>query len=477
MNELMTIASGRPFGRRHHTSGGWYDHRENLLWLGEARHNSSIVLHELIHFFEHCATPYGLLRDELQLRKQICTTEFLKQFDGTVFVPVYQWAHQFRKQRSGQPLSSNHRHFDNLISNFVSPWGNCAFLENVLDGCDDSVVRSANTDTTFDVLDRCELDLATSLNISTSAVSASPRASQTQSSCCPTVSIEDDGVTHHFPFGGLHLSEGIAQMLEGFGGRGTSGLALAYRAVPLIGIVCFSKAHPDLLETSGSRIGITCLALADLALFTPIGAVYGRLRSNESTWEDMHPGHRFLRALHVVAESDLWIETLDDAMNLDDELCKRFAWPAPIEFLRMGAGLESPHLVVQRHRAACIIRLAEFAAFYDKARITDQDGPIPAFFSRFMPMTFHPEYGTLCGVPDDPEGMTNPIVQIRDSYYARLAFNVMFSQSWNDSLPPHVRFDLYFENIHNTLGLEKLIEEFHPWARRSRFCPLETPVN
>ncbi|MCS5692623.1 hypothetical protein NZK33_11585, partial [Cyanobium sp. FGCU-6] len=121
--------------------------------------------------------------------------------------------------------------------------------------------------------------------------------------------------------------------------------------------------RPNLPDWSSmiSTIYATFLPLSELALFTPVGHIYGCLRTANNSWSDIHPGYRFVKAVNCLNTSD-WIESMDpdQCKLLQIRICNRLGWSMPDQFLQIGASLHleqdsSRYLV--RHKYACTERL------------------------------------------------------------------------------------------------------------------------
>ena len=262
----------------------------------------------------------------------------------------------------------------------------------------------------------------------------------------------------------------IAQVQEGLGAcMGCKDewkyLALAFKIIECIGPAHFSQMQ--------RHAKVTSLTLGDLALFTPIGSFYGRLRPEGSVWEDLHPGHRFERALAVVAEGDHWVSDFRDSEQLANVVSDKLGWPRPRAFLELGAA--NGHEAARRHREACQIRLADYMAFYDLARLGEEASPIGSFFGKHMPLTIHPKFGAVCCYPD---GHTEPVVaieQIRDYFVSRLSRRVMqFGYDPQERiLPAELDLGTYMANVTSEHELAELYAEGHPWASPDRFVSLD----
>ncbi len=91
----------------------------------------------------------------------------------------------------------------------------------------------------------------------------------------------------------------------------------------------------------------TCMSIAELSLYTPIGSIYRRLRSVECRWHDVHPGSRFLQCLVAVKEIGV-IEDFGQSDQLQSDLCDFFGWPKPMEFRKIAESIQDDLFATHR---------------------------------------------------------------------------------------------------------------------------------
>lgn len=86
-----------------------------------------------------------------------------------------------------------------------------------------------------------------------------------------------------------------------------------------------------------NELTVSFLTLCDLALFCPLGRVCGSLRPENTKWEDVHPGFRFLQAVDCFAKNERWIDSFEDAGSLSESISSRLGWQPSRKFF--GAGI------------------------------------------------------------------------------------------------------------------------------------------
>lgn len=207
------------------------------------------------------------------------------------------------------------------------------------------------------------------------------------------------------------------------------------------------------------------LTIADLALFTPIGAVYHQVRSAECSWSSVHPGWRFCKALELVAAEDWWTTGLYAAEDLDDRICDRLGWPHPRQMLEFGAKLSGPTL--ERHRRACEIRLADFMAFYRRDRIFDYEMPVGKFLTDHMPTVYYPGTGTVCNVRVGSNA--EAFEQLKRCILVRRYVEAMLRPIQKSVLPPGCQFELYFADVWTESDIVEVMARESPWLDPARF--------
>jgi hypothetical protein len=267
---------------------------------------------------------------------------------------------------------------------------------------------------------------------------------------------------------GLHVSESMAQLQEGILPGEFDKLGVEYTTLPLITAIRWNEQRGAIRALDMLQIANTCLALADLALFSPIGAVYGILRTPDQSWLDLHPGFRFVRALNAVCELDAWLTDLEETEELANRVCDHLGWIRPSCFLKVGADLNFDQFMA--HRDACRIRLGNFSAFL-LLRRNGGGAWIPDFLDNHMPITAHPNQGVVCPLPNNEPHAA--VARLRDCCLARLCWKAMGSSDpiavaglFPEDFPYTRHFDEPYDNPTNFYAL---FVQKRPWAAIERF--------
>jgi hypothetical protein len=434
-----------------------FDPCANLLLLAGARETKGIAVHELTHFVEHCSTPYGLFQDQTHEQTLKLTLEFLREHDGPVYTPIHQWVRQFLADPTRCPGVEDAARFEKLVDAIIKPWSKHMHLWQVLEGRDYTNVRRASVSELVRLLPELEGETP----------GATPVA-EFQDEACPLIQCE--GTKGEFmPVGAWHISECIAQILEGFAGITAENTPPEYFVLLLLG-VGFLKATEAHFGRNDRRLELTLLALADLSLFTPIGPTYGELRASDYDWAAVHPGWRFCRALELVAKEDWWVISLFEGEILQDRVCERLGWPSPRRFLEIGSRLPAP--TAARHRDACQIRLDDRMAFYRVDRMVESESTVAEFIAEHLPMVHYPGIGTIFNVPPQDKENDVALQQLKNCYFARRYADAMQESTGPRVLPQDCQFELYFTNIRDEEDFAQLIAQNSPWLDGSRLIPL-----
>lgn len=464
---LPPLSDGDPFTRSSPWEISAYRPSLNLLALAPERDKPLPTVHELSHFFEHCSTPFGFFRDEMHLRQLLLFQEFLKCLPGTVPVPVYTWASQALDDAGLVPQGITVTEFCDLVEKYIRPWSICTRLLQVLDGSRAEKIRSALAIHEADYVAESESPFPFSQERESYPPPPRLNHSDATLTACPSCTWVDDQ-TVAFGSGAEHVSEAIAQVQEGLEACLGCKDEWKYLALPLMVI---ERIGPERYSHMQRHAYVTTLTIGDLALCTPIGRYYGRLRPSGAVWEDIHPGHRFQRALAAIADDDHWICNFADAEPLANAICDKFGWTRPRSFFELGASNDHPRAV--RHKDACRLRLANYMVFYELSQLANEGSVLGSFFERHMPITLYPGRGAVCCYPD---GHTEPVVaieQIRDLYVSGLCRRVMLDGLAHDTpiFPRTLNLGYYIENIATEHEFASVYAEGHPWARLERFLP------
>jgi len=469
--ELADVALGDPFVRKSAGRGGWYSYRDNVLWIEGQEVQPRLVGHEFTHFLQHCSTPYGFFLDELNMRQMNLSTSLLSELSGTCLTPVYRWA---RETLAGGARSSFSTGLSaELVSAFVKPWSQRVQLEQVFEGRDCVSVRETDQASAVRLTEALEgtndgvgdLDVPFGNGVKADKGRALPVVEGTsfQGSVvegCPKVTWWDGGSR---PVGAWHVAETFAQLGEGFTGEDVDRLGQEYLTLFPLAIMAYGTERLDDRDATWKPVAPTCMVLADLALFTPVGAVYKRLRPPGSTWGDIHPGYRFLAALEVVKSIGGWVGELTEGEHLAAEICSRVGWPPPAAFLELGASLRSERFA--RHRDACRLRQSDLYCFY-RSSSYKEGSRCGEFLEKHFPIVRHPAHAQTIVWPD------NPTPVIRDCFLARLCWYVMGGNTPLHRellLPDDIWYDQLYDNVSTRDEMIDLVLAKRPWASFERF--------
>jgi hypothetical protein len=330
---------------------------------------ANVTAHEFCHYWMHVGTPYGFVLDELADLQVAAASLYCARIHSSeqrIPIPAVEVAWAFQEDR----LDVNRfAEFHELSVELTIPWTHDALLEQWLEGTDHGAVRASRLPKLLRWLIDFEARSAAA-HPDQGLFSAPPgERSEYQSQFVltwaefaekakvppfPTIGPEH-GVKR--PLGARHIFEACAVHVEtqdSFWSSAAAGLLTEYWSL----FAGFASCYPAKIDSSYhmGRVLTTFMALADLALSTPIGGVYSRLRTDNMTWRDLHPGWRFERLMRRLDFND-WIEDIGDGPKLQSLLSSRLGWPHPARFLSLGAALAASSGAATRHARACQLRL------------------------------------------------------------------------------------------------------------------------
>lgn len=366
---------------------------------------ASIVNHENIHFFQHAGTPYGALMQSLLDEQTLAVDNYIVKCketfaDNLVPVPVTAFHELLNLQR---PLPIKPRNNLELID--ILPitlrWEQARILEEILEARDITSINPMDATSSIQNairyleeahnqhLDKDPfIDMNEYLRLGGHLQSFAITASVINNDCnslCPVAYKRLSDM--HVPVGGLAVMEGMAllsersifenKVIEDLAGLCLDPTKSIYTCTWEIMfeqyLNIFNLEQENLFHRPDWRSRIntiynTFLSLSELALFAPVGYIYGCLRRAGNSWSDIHPGYRFIKAVNCLNASD-WIESMDPDLCklLQIQICNRLGWSTPDQFLQIGASLrvrqDSPRYLV-RHKYACIERLRNSTYYY-----------------------------------------------------------------------------------------------------------------
>jgi hypothetical protein len=453
-----------PFVRKS-AGGSRYSHKGNMLWTeqtSDQAQGEAILSHELSHFFVHVGTPYGSLIEALgklqeRLVLEYCAT--LAEKGLPIRYPVYRLA-----QRDDAPVDPA------LVAQYVRPWSRLVHLERILDGSNVRAVRDATIPDAVELLaDLEDLERAVLVAGGVDPANLGERPSFARmlddardrlafAPACPRFQPTD---REESVAGGAALFEGLAQAAERMVYPDHwDTLARGMSRDQYLGFytITFMKYGTDRIRSQQDfdRAFDTFVALCDLALQTPIGSSYGKLRPPDCDYGELHPGYRFIWLLDNLTDDD-WIDSLDDLPGLQATMSARLHWPDPRLFQVHGSEADER----DAHSEAMRMRLGEptFHLFL-------QDSA-SAFLSEYGPLVRDPRTGEI--MPSlKGQGKLDTVINY---IMWRLTWQVMMGPRLDvdEALPGGIYEGRWWENIDTKEDLANLFFEAVPALSPERF--------
>ncbi len=459
----------------------WYSHKANTLWIDTnvaPEELNDIARHELSHFLLHCSTPYGHLLDELNMLQLNLSLSVVLEYPHELYYPVYDFARCALKKKNEPLAKEPWVSFAEMAHRYVVPWSRMVYLERILEGENLPSMRNAVEKDVLPLINQFELnmheilleeelffDVATvSLENKSKVIPIDPYG-KSPAYACPSGFYGKD--YRDYPRGANHVYEGLAQLIES--ANSIKAVANTVHAHEYLSLYVATTVRFGLDRINSAedfmRVHSSFIALCDLALFIPLGALYGRLRPKITTWLDLQPAYRFLRALEYVAEEDLWISDIPNEMkSFHEKICLQLGWAIPTKFLELGAQLRKENFT--RHRDACQIRLERYDAFldFDEMEITTP------LIKNHLPIVYLPTQPTTI-IDTNP---TRSLSLIIDYFFAHLFWDLMTGETINKDqlLPPYVDYSQLWDNIVCKEDIFDVILEGIPQLSLSRFHPL-----
>jgi len=391
-------------------------------------------------------------------------------------------------------LSGHGKRFQEVIdlcNKHVKPWSHMIFLRNLLEGEAVDEVTTSTFETSCRSFNIVERRLRANQCFQAKMRAVNPDSPKEISAAgfadvpgTPNAILPNK---QQINIGAKHVFEGIATHHETKDSVVNSlkhGLRLPYWTLWTMTVwkmgtarVNSSKAYEQLLNTF--------YAICDLALFMPAGWLYGRLRTDNMGWYDVHPGGRFITALNQAVQLG-WVEDLErDMLPYQEWLCDLLRWPSPKQFLNLGATLkgDDDDDRSRRHAAACQIRLKEHSSFivlgkeFEKTSKEDAAERTPLgiqhFFDRHRPMLYMPKLGELA-VRNSGKSAREPLSQLLDWFLYRFNRRVMEEGPFNyeDLLPTDVKYESLWTNVKSRKELIDLLQQAIPILTPGRFVGL-----
>lgn len=396
----------------------WFSPHTNTLWVESALNRVSD--HEMSHLLAHASTPYGFFFQTLvDLHMRVAADYFEQTWktfpDARIHVPVQ----RFARSTAGGGVSPSAAQLVPFVDRYVKPWSRLVWLERIFEGADLASVRNATRAQAIRALNEFERLFHARLRdgklfddarlqgaelTSAGRTELSPVSEEAEQRpdgpACPNGKWFGGLVS---PIGTGHVMEGLAQQVQedpADPGRALREPDVFTRDRAFVYWFLWYKTGElygaDTIKTRGlagfQQLRNTVIALCDLALFTPIGPVYGRLRRTGMSWSDLHPASRYFRALQITPAVG-WIDDLSDASlaSFQNTICQALGWPTPEQCLRLGRLLDGRLPTWRRHRDACELRLESGVRFL----IIERSGFYDQFLDTHMPLLYHALLGEL----------------------------------------------------------------------------------
>jgi hypothetical protein len=367
--------------RWHATDASWFNYKANALKCSKCPKTNAdaanVFAHELAHWRLHIATPYGFFLEELSFVQKNAALMFCVEYlratgnQKPIYFPVYDFAQQvrnggFRHIFSEQELEA----VQYICASRVKRWSQATFLENVFEGIDcASVADAADAGVISHLLSieqfiDDELDYFKALHYPTGTPRYPKPSGVMQLDCRACVA--DKGFDQVLYLGGSHVHESYARAFEPWGAGGIE----QFKQNPEHTIL-FTRVCAKLMQWLGKDAELpgnplsTMLAIADLALFTPVGGLFRSLRRDVTSWMDVHPGWRVSRMIEALPKVGMIKDLEVELESFQNALCDELQWPRPRQFLELGArlGSDGPIAGQGRFAEACKVRLRHYAAF------------------------------------------------------------------------------------------------------------------
>jgi hypothetical protein len=462
---------------RFHPGGGEFSHYGPVIYTPKGANAGNITAHELNHYWMHSSTPYGALLDELAEVTRRETMQYcagLHQEGERIPIPAIDVARAFHE---GALTVERFPLLRKLAGRQVVPWTHDVMLENWFEGRDLPSVREAKLAKLLRWLVDFE-DRSREMRPDEELFGDSPlKFSDYQGRfVCYWASFLDSNEAPAFPgigppervhpFGAQHLFEACAQQREVLDKTFWDGADTSIQNLYWGPFAGFVARYPGELESREEFLSVvsTFLALADLALFVPVGRIYGRLRQDTMTWRDIHPGWRFGRILDAL-QGDDWTAAVEGrAPRLQRDISTTLGWPPPDKFLMLGAELAPATSEVSRHGDACRMRMESEDRLIVGAEF-DEERLLPLLVDHF-PLLIRGSETALIG------DLSERLNLLMGYSFAAFAWMVMREGDlrWHKLFPPQLSFERLFDNVDTYEEIIGLYREAAPFYPDEAFC-------
>jgi hypothetical protein len=488
----LSVAS---IAARRHSEEGSYSHHGDVLRRpsGKGDLSADVTTHELSHFWLTASTPYGLFLHELsdlQAHHGLMYCRAARLMGSPVVVPSYRAASMLR--RGDSSWITEHQldgaFYESAFKRFVRVWADATFIEDVFEGGlmagqqpvpsalsalhrSEREVRAIRSDSdVFDTSDMPEPVSDYQLNLLKVWHDLMLEEGMNDAACPSAIA---EGVT--IPLGASHLFEGLATQMEAWAARDPElPRRKANTEYFLLWFLFFTKldigkgSSPS--RSEWFQMLLVFAAIGELALFTPVGQLYARLRNDQMTWLDIHPGFRFFRILDVLEHLE-WPRSAQHIATFQSAISRMLGWPDPERFLRLGATIVGSSPVYARHAEACRLRLDRPSRLVMAPDDFDFQA-LTQLLIDFGPMQVIDGRRTI--VPGN--SIERKLTYVVDYFVSDLVHEVMMggSPSLLRSVPPGISDGELFENITSERALVDIIVEALPYLERMNIVSIRT---
>lgn len=370
--------------RPHSEGASYYSYRTNTLWLGVNRDYldfGAVATHEMSHYYLHASTPYGFFLRRLAHLSDSCVLgyclDFQKAFGGRrIPYPIYLFSREWLVSEEAQTSATEKSVLTQLVEKHVKPWSRFRFLLDVIEGsgwgdlkqsverAQDFLNRSPKKALDFllefEAMDAIRFPVRDKADDSLLTPYACPSIPEDMPAC-PLLT---DHLGRVSAFGGHQIFEGLAQAVELTADITAEKLSqhLDYWGLWLAAISEFQVTQSS--RETANKLLATFLAVCDLSLFTPIGALYGVLRTDTMDWTDIHPGFRFRKALKAGGSIGFLTElSSDKLLEYQEKICTLLGWPSPRKFVQLGMLLKGDKELEYEHMIAALKRFRDHSIY------------------------------------------------------------------------------------------------------------------
>jgi len=480
--------------RPHAHSLNYYCYRTNTLWLGGASRKDmtygSIAMHEIGHYLFHASTPYGYFLSRLNdiengLVREYCDGFLKKSGLETIYFPIYYFAKEWKKRNIDRKESQFHKEIKNLIESNIKPWSRFRYLFEVMEGTGwvDINISKKREQEFLNFSPIKAIDYLLEFEEIDKSVSPVKHSKTYPPQSYPKINAQNnvrslplckDNYGNYSAYGAHEILESTSQQLERNSVITKDGIEnkMEYWRLWLVINSVFNDY--DSSREIKKRLLITFLAICDLSLFTPIGALYGQLRTDNMDWTDIHPGFRFQKALKASSSIGLLNDTESETFKEYQKcICDKLGWPSPEKFFFLGLLIDDNRSTYFVHSCAMSKRFTD-SSFYlrfllDELSVKENKEVFPS--SLYLPLIKVERTGKLL-IQQNNTDVRLPIRQMLGCFLPQFFQNAMMYDKLNCNkiLPPDFKILEPASNQYKYKAeLMKLINGTFPWTQSKYF--------